>query len=1138
VIALDRVTCVLFARNGLVSCFGDGEQGVLGKGTKNTIFPLSLSSPIVFDQQTVAVMQISGVYAHACALFTNGRTRCWGRNWFGELGQGHSRTPVGTSASDMTSIRFISFADSSATVGQISAGGAHTCALFSNPAGRIICWGRGDSGQIATGSTLDKGLSPSDLTSLSFIPFAGSDLATSVSAGGHHTCAVFSFRSVRCWGNNEQGQLGWENTRNVGEALQSILSLGFIVFSDTSPVMQVSAGEFHTCAIVGRGRVRCWGSGARGALGSDSSVNLGDTSKSMQTLPYVVGPVYADPIVALTTGGAVITLTGATMAADSPVRFSSSLCPSLVLQSLVNSPLFDVSRVATPAWPCGPGPANITVSSTATVAPIVFVSPSASLTSISPTGWTVGDAVTLTVTGSNLTFTPVARCRFGLNSSSSLTVTSPTTGVCQSPLSPFSGDGLRVSFSLDGYKFVDTNLRVVILCRSDQYTDSEGRCASCPENTYAVGGSGLQSCTCKPGFFNRDLRPGAACVECPRGASCDGGTKEPRPVFGFWSSASDPFTIFRCVPERACSGGVDECGTGFQGRICTTCTPGYFRSSNDCIRCPSGSKGIAVAVALLVVAVAVLFLVLRGVRRSKAAGGTLSIATKFFQVLMVVGRLNVSWPKRVRDTIDGVTSPLTFKLDSVGLECSDVKIDYEVKWALTMLLPVFFALAFVLAYALLRAWTALRRRPFPASLKDQAINAYLSVLSLGFLTLASTALEPFACLEKEDGSWMMVANPGRVCHDGRWWRLAGWAVIAVLLYVVAIPIGLLWFLRKNRSRLGEDLKFGDRFSGLYANYVPSLAHVWEPVVMLEKVAIACVGLFLAGFAMLQALLLLLLLVVSLSLYQTYTPYSRGNDNRLHSVLRWCSIVVLGAGMLFCADKFPSDRSRYAFEWLAVLVIVGSTLMVAAALALNLWAVRNSLKAGLSKELQACLALFTRFGRAEVAEWLMQGTESLRDRMQHVLEALDAVGGDSSSSSSGSSGGGALMMVELAPTSIMTVVEDTQADRIVATFTRNVFRAEVVPFVRTWLAATPDKELVDHFIECFAAFGQSKQPPRRQEEESSPPAAAASHQLMPLIERLYGPALAHAAKESKDKETGGACIDNERWREAFHALWLA
>jgi alpha-tubulin suppressor-like RCC1 family protein len=85
-----------------------------------------------------------------------------------------------------------------------------------------------------------------------------------ISAGGSHTCAIVN-GGVRCWGANTYGQLGAGNTGVDSVTPVQVQGL-------TSGVTAVAAGESHTCAVA-NGAALCWGSGALGALGNNSTTN-------------------------------------------------------------------------------------------------------------------------------------------------------------------------------------------------------------------------------------------------------------------------------------------------------------------------------------------------------------------------------------------------------------------------------------------------------------------------------------------------------------------------------------------------------------------------------------------------------------------------------------------------------------------------------------------------------------------------------------------------------------------------------------------------------------------------------------------------------------------------------------------------
>src|SRR5688572_9033396 len=82
--------------------------------------------------------------------------------------------------------------------------------------------------------------------------------ATEVALGSKHTCAVIADRSLRCWGDNDVGQLG------VG-AVQRVLVPTSV--ADVADVTSVSLGDRHTCVTIANGDTLCWGANESGQLG-------------------------------------------------------------------------------------------------------------------------------------------------------------------------------------------------------------------------------------------------------------------------------------------------------------------------------------------------------------------------------------------------------------------------------------------------------------------------------------------------------------------------------------------------------------------------------------------------------------------------------------------------------------------------------------------------------------------------------------------------------------------------------------------------------------------------------------------------------------------------------------------------------
>ena len=77
--------------------------------------------------------------------------------------------------------------------------------------------------------------------------------AVAVSAGRYHTCAILDDGSLKCWGYDYFGQLGDGGT-NTDKNTPVSVSLG-----TGRTAVAVSAGGYHTCAILDDGSLKCWG---------------------------------------------------------------------------------------------------------------------------------------------------------------------------------------------------------------------------------------------------------------------------------------------------------------------------------------------------------------------------------------------------------------------------------------------------------------------------------------------------------------------------------------------------------------------------------------------------------------------------------------------------------------------------------------------------------------------------------------------------------------------------------------------------------------------------------------------------------------------------------------------------------------
>jgi alpha-tubulin suppressor-like RCC1 family protein len=237
-------TCALTTDGG-VKCWGRNRFGQLGDGTR-----IDRLTPVDVSGLSSGVIAVAAGADHACALRATGAVGCWGDNDRGELGDG-------TATERSYPVAVVGLESG---VSSISTRDEHTCAVTRD--GTVKCWGTNWSGQLGDGTT---GVGNESATPVDVIGLSGPVAA--VAAGGSHTCALLTTGTVQCWGSNSSGQLG-DGTTAARERPVDVVGL--------VDVAAIAAGGGHICALTTSGSVHCWGSNYSGALGAPAEETCGE----------------------------------------------------------------------------------------------------------------------------------------------------------------------------------------------------------------------------------------------------------------------------------------------------------------------------------------------------------------------------------------------------------------------------------------------------------------------------------------------------------------------------------------------------------------------------------------------------------------------------------------------------------------------------------------------------------------------------------------------------------------------------------------------------------------------------------------------------------------------------------------------
>ena len=197
------------------------------------------------------VIEVAHGYERTCTVDSEGGAACWGSP-MSALGIGRTNLVSDTKLPARVRLDAVG----GAKVSTIDVGAVHTCAL--TVPGRALCWGGDNAGQLGNGAEVGARVFP-DRVDVSHLP---SDLRWPTSPRVGTPCALTELGRAYCWGLSFDGQLGLGDQDGAVRP-QPVLDGDL----DGRPLVAISAGITHTCAIDGDGRLDCWGDGARGRLG-------------------------------------------------------------------------------------------------------------------------------------------------------------------------------------------------------------------------------------------------------------------------------------------------------------------------------------------------------------------------------------------------------------------------------------------------------------------------------------------------------------------------------------------------------------------------------------------------------------------------------------------------------------------------------------------------------------------------------------------------------------------------------------------------------------------------------------------------------------------------------------------------------
>ncbi len=198
-----------------------------------------------------------------CVVLPDGAPNCFGGNADGQAGHSAGTSPAAPGAVQLP--KGWGVADLAVGKGDPDGDATVCAATGKRGAARNVvrCWGDDDHGQLGRGAAGAASAAPVAVD-------LGGGGADTVGVGAFSACALTE--AVYCWGDNTHGQLGTATPGIAGPAPVPGTSKYRSSDGQTSTPVLLAVGELHVCAGIASA-ITCWGQGTSGQLGNGQAAD-------------------------------------------------------------------------------------------------------------------------------------------------------------------------------------------------------------------------------------------------------------------------------------------------------------------------------------------------------------------------------------------------------------------------------------------------------------------------------------------------------------------------------------------------------------------------------------------------------------------------------------------------------------------------------------------------------------------------------------------------------------------------------------------------------------------------------------------------------------------------------------------------
>jgi len=314
---------------------------------------------------------------------------------------------------------------------------------------------------------------------------------------------------------------------------------------------------------------------------------------------------------------------------------------------------------------------------------------------------------------------------------------------------------------------------------------------------------------------------------------------------------------------------------------------------------------------------------------------TLDMLLLYAQCLSIIQGFNVPWPQDLYE-LTMVMSIVNFNIDAVTPACAGISWNYYKSFWFTIFLPVMFGIGHLAWVGLGYAWMKLvaRRTAFGGKLALScfitdaqefrqfwmtSFSNWIALLVILYNALCVTSLQAFVCDDMPDGARVLRIDPDQPCGTGDHMVVMAFAVLAIIVYVLGIPIAL--FLTLFQKRKHNQLKDDESLLLLgfvYTDYEPGF-WFWEMIITARRFILCVLMVLLYTMPQFQLACGLMLTIAFICIQYFYRPFKRGMLDVLDSAALVSMALYMIAGLIF-----TSENSTPAVITLTTQIVLIST----------------------------------------------------------------------------------------------------------------------------------------------------------------------------------------------------------------------